>query len=231
MMQDTFVTLEIFEGPVELLLYLVRKNQLDIFDIPIARLTADYLEILRTADLLNLDIASDFLVMAAVLLRLKVRALLPRPPEEDLATPEISLEQILDEFRSFQHAAHLLAQREAEQRARFPRRGAPPPAPPVESEEITILARAFARLLSRLAPPPTVTVEPQRIKVDDKITALRRLLEERGAVDFFSAVTGATLTEIIVTFLALLELVRLGVVRVEQPDAFAPITLRLRTDA
>lgn len=229
MTKETLVRLEVFEGPLELLLYLVRKNELDVFDIPIARLTDDYLALLRSENLLNLDAASDFLVMAAVLLRLKTRALLPRTAEEDLSTPQISLEQIIESYRSFQQAARLLANREAEQRQRFPRPGESPPPRPAESEDITLLARAFSRLLARLKPTPTVTIEPQRIKVSDKIAVLRNLLKAKERLAFEEAVTGATLTEIIVTFLALLELVRLGEVKVVQTDAFAPIELHRQT--
>ncbi len=229
-MRETQVRLEIFEGPVELLLYLVRKNELDIFDIPIARLTDAYLNILRADDRLNLDAASDFLVMAAVLLRLKVRALLPRPPAEDLSTPQISLEQILDAYRQFQRAARILREKEADQRQRFPRRGETPPTRLAESEDITLLTRAFARLLTRLKPSPQIPIEPRRIRIEDKITALRALLKEKTFVLFEEAVTGATIAELIVTFLALLELVQLGEIRVEQEDAFAPIRLH-RTGA
>jgi segregation and condensation protein A len=228
-MNETLVRLEVFEGPLELLLYLVRKNELDVFDIPIARLTDDYLALLRGENLLSLDAASDFLVMAAVLLRLKTRALLPRTPEEDLTTPQISLEQIVDAYRSFQEAARHLATREAQQRQRFPRQGESPPPLLAESEDIALLARAFSRLLARLKPQPTVSIEPQRIKVGDKIAVLRNLLKDKESLTFEEAVTGATITELIVTFLALLELVRLGEVRVFQENAFAPILLRRQT--
>ncbi len=228
-MKETQVRLDIFEGPVELLLYLVRKNELDILDIPIARLTDDYLNILLTDDSLNLDAASDFLVMAAVLLRLKVRALLPRPPTEDLSTPQVSLEQILDAYRQFQRAARILAEKEADQRQRFPRRGETPPARLAESEDITILTRAFSRLLARLQTPPRVEIGPRRIRIEDKIAHLRQLLNEKPVLLFEEAVTGATITELIVTFLALLELVRLGEVHIQQEDTFAPIRLHRTT--
>lgn len=222
------VRLDIFEGPVELLLYLVRKNELDILDIPIARLTDDYLAVLRTSDRLNLEVAGDFLVMAAVLVRLKVRALLPRTGEEDLSTPQVSLEQILDAYRQFQSAARILAQREAEQRQRFPRRGESPPALPAEGEDIAVLTRAFSRLLARLKPEPRLTIAPREVRIEDQLARLRQLIAAREVVDFEEAVSGATLAEIVVTFLALLELVRLGEVRVEQTEDFGPIRLRRR---
>ncbi len=226
MSEETLVRLEVFEGPVELLLYLVRKNELDVMDIPIGRLTDDYLAYLRSTSCLQLDAAADFLMMAAVLLRLKVRALLPKPAEEDLSTPQISLEQILDTYRRFQSAAQILAQREKEQWLRFPRPGEEPRSAVAESEDLILLTRAFSRLVARLKPQPKLTVIPPKIRIEDKITQLRQLLKERVEIDFDEAVSGATLSELVITFLALLELVRLGEVRVEQQVPFGTIRLR-----
>lgn len=226
MTEETLVRLEPFEGPLELLLYLVRKNELDVFDIPIARLTDDYLTLLRTANILNLDTASDFLVIAAVLLRLKARALLPRPPEEELSTPQVTLDQILESYRSFQEAARILARKENQQRQRFPRQGESPPPQPAESEDITLLARAFSRLLARLKPQFTVAIPPQRITVNDKLAHLRALLKEKECLTFEEAVGDATLLDLIITFLALLELVRLGEISIAQESAFTPILIR-----
>ncbi len=225
MSEETVVRLEVFEGPVELLLYLVRKNELDVLDIPIGRLTDDYLAYLRASTDLQLDAAADFLMMAAVLVRLKVRALLPKPTDEDLATPQVSLEQILDAYRQFQSAAQILGQREKEQWQRFPRTGEEPRALTTESEDLMALTRAFSRLLARLKPQPQLSVLPPRIKIEDKITGLRQLLQEKIEIDFDEAVTGATLSELVITFLALLELVRLSEVRVEQREPFGPIRL------
>jgi segregation and condensation protein A len=229
MEQEALVRLDIFEGPVELLLYLVRKNELNVLDIPIARLTDDYLAYLRSGSVRDLDTAADFMVMAAVLVRLKVRALLPRMADEDLSTPQVTLEQILDSYRQFQSAAQILARREAEQRLRFPRRGEPPRAKPAEQEDITLLTRAFSRLLAKMKPQPRLTITPREIRIEDKIATLRLLLSKRSVVNFEEAVTGATLTELIVTFLALLELVRLGEIQVEQTEEFGPIRLRRRS--
>jgi segregation and condensation protein A len=231
-MEDAaLVRMDVFEGPVELLLYLVRKNELNVLDIPIARLTDDYLAYLRTSPALNLDTAADFMVMAAVLVRLKVRALLPRMAEEDLTTPQVTLEQILDSYRQFQNAAQILARREAQQRLRFPRKGESPRAKPAEQEELALLTQAFSRLLARLKPQPQLTIAPREYKIEDKIQSLRLLINKRMVVDFEEAINGATLTELIVTFLALLELVRLGEVTVEQQEEFGPIRLSRREGA
>lgn len=217
--------LELFEGPVELLLYLVRKAELDVFDVPVARLTDDYLAFLRRAETIDMEAAADFVVMAAVLLRLKTRQLLPRSPDESLDTPAVTLEGILDDFRRYQHVAGLLAGREAERRLMFPRRGETPRSALADSGDMLLLAAAFKRVLSRLQPEKPVAVEPRRIRVEDRIEALRRLARERGTIAFDEAVTGSTLAEVIVMFIAVLELIRLGELAVSQDQEFGRILL------
>ena len=223
--------LELFEGPVELLLYLVRKNELDIFDVPIGQLTDDFLSFVRDAADLNLEAAADFLLMAGVLLRLKMRRLLPRQADEELDTPTVSLEQILDEFRRFQSAAEALSEREEDRRRVFARPASGPLARFADNEELTVLTQAFQRVLRRLKAEAVVEVAPRRIRFEDKLGELRRLLRTRGSVDFEETLSGNTLTEAIITFIAILELVRLGEVRVRQDEQFGTITLELRPDA
>lgn len=215
---EPFIRLEVFEGPVELLLYLVRRNELDVGDIPIDQLTGDYLQYVRQVSELNLEVAADFLVMAAVLVRLKVRRLVPVQAEEDTDTPTVTLEQILDDFRRYQHVAGVLSAKEAERRLMFPRPGEICPKAPAASEDLTILALALQRVLARFTPERRIMVEPQRIRIEDMFAALRRLLVQQRQTTFEEAVAGRTLTEVIVIFLALLELVRLGEVRVRQLD-------------
>jgi segregation and condensation protein A len=218
-----------FEGPVELLLYLVRKNELDVLDVPVGRLTDDFLGSVRRAQRLSMEAASDFLVMAAVLLRLKVRGLLPRSPEEDLDTPTVTLEQILDEFRRYQQVARLLSDRESHRRQLFPRLGETPRARLADSEDVIALTAALRRVLARLTPERAAAITPPKVRLEDKIAALRALLVERRAVAFEEAVTGSSVTEVIVMFIALLELVRLGELRVIQEAAFGSIRLELRS--
>lgn len=222
------VRLEAFEGPVELLLYLVRKAELDVCDVPIGRLTDDYLAWIRGATELNMEAASDFVMMAAVLMRLKVRALLPRMKDEELDTPVVTLEQILDEFRQYRQAARLLSDKEAGMRQLWPRPGESLRAQAAESEDLLVLTAALKRVLARLEPPRKAEIAPPSVRLGDRIAALRRLLRERGGLDFEEAVTGDTLAEVIVTFIAVLELVRLGEVRVRQEAGFGTIRLELR---
>lgn len=224
------VRLEAFEGPVELLLYLVRKAELDVCDVPIGRLTDDYLEWVKGARELNMEAASDFLVMAAVLMRLKVRSLLPRMKDEELDTPTLTLEQILDEFRKYKQVAQVLSEKEAGMRQLWPRPGETPRARAAESEDLLVLTAALKRVLSRLEPGKVAQIAPPKVRLEDRIAALRRVMHERRSLDFEEAVTGSTVAEVIVTFIAVLELVRLGEIRVRQEAEFGTIRLELRED-
>ncbi|HDR00131.1 MAG TPA: hypothetical protein ENN51_07610 [candidate division WOR-3 bacterium] len=231
-MQVPAVRLDLFEGPVELLLWLVRKNELDVGDVPIGRLTDDFLGFVREAPTLNMESTADFLVMSGILVRLKIRSLLPRPREEDLDTPGVTLEQILDEFRQYQEAARVLSRREDERRQLWPRPGGNlPPAPAAAREELSTLTGAFRRLLARVRTEPLVEVAPIKIRFEDKLAELRRLLHRRGRLSFEGAVTGRTITELIVMFIAVLELVRTGEIEIAQPHQFSDIELVARTPA
>jgi segregation and condensation protein A len=225
------VRLDLFEGPVELLLYLVRKNELDVIDVPVGRLTDDFLSSVRQAHELDMESASDFLIMAAVLLRLKTRALLPRSPDEDLTTPTVSLEQILDEFRRYQQVARLLSDKESERRLLYPRAGESPRSRLAESEDVVALTAAFKRVLSKLTPERAAQIAPPKVRLEDKLADLRRIIRERKSVDFEDVVAGTTVSEVIVLFIAVLELVRLGELRVRQEAEFGTIRLELREPA
>ena len=222
------VNLDLFEGPVELLLYLVRKNELDVADVPVGRLTDDFLAAVRRARELDMESASDFLIMAAVLLRLKTRALLPPSPEEDLTTPTVSLEHILDEFRRYQQVARLLSDKESERRLLYPRAGESPRARQAEGEDVVALAAALKRVLAKLTPERVAQIAPPKFRLEDKIADLRRIIREHKSVDFEEVVTGTTVAEVIVMFIAVLELVRLGELRVRQQAEFGTIRLELR---
>ena len=222
------VRLDLFEGPVELLLYLVRKNELDVADVPVGRLTDDFLAVVREAHELDIESTSDFLIMAAVLLRLKTRALLPRSPEEDLTTPTVSLDQIMDEFRRYQQVARLLSDKESERRLLYPRAGESPRARQAESEDVVALAAALKRVLAKLTPGRVAQIAPPKVRLEDKIADLRRIMRERKSADFEEVVTGTTVAEVIVLFIAVLELVRLGELRVRQQAEFGTIRLELR---
>jgi segregation and condensation protein A len=237
MERDYKLTLEVFEGPLDLLLYLVKKDEVDIYDISIEQITSQYLEYLNSFRMLDLEVAGEFVVMAANLIYIKSRSLLPvsqQPPEEDTeeTDPRWDLIRQLIEYKKFKDAAMHLHQRELWQEALFPRL----PDKPVEFDvflqtEVGIfdLINAFQRVLKKLESKREDLREifEENYTVSDKIDHLMRAVE-LGKPTFFSELfaSAASRTEIVVTFLALLELIRLKQLCVTQKEPFAEIEIR-----
>ena len=237
MESDYKLTLEVFEGPLDLLLYLVKKDEVDIYDISIEQITSQYLEYLNSFRMLDLEVAGEFVVMAANLIYIKSRSLLPvsqQPPEEDAeeADPRWDLIRQLIEYKKFKDAAMHLHQRELWQEATFPRL----PDKPVEFDvflqtEVGIfdLINAFQRVLKKLESKREDLREifEENYTVSDKIDHLMRAVE-LGKPTFFSELfaSAASRAEIVVTFLALLELIRLKQLGVTQKEPFAEIEIR-----
>jgi segregation and condensation protein A len=218
------VQLEVFDGPIELLLYFIREQELDITEIPIARITDQYLSYTQAAANLNLENAAEFLLMAVVLLRMKMRSLLPRPQSENLDTGSVvNMDDIVAEFRRYQQAAQLLSGREDERRNLFPRAGASR----VEIEtsgDVLLLTNAFRAVVARLTPRDDFVVERVQLRIEERLESLRTALAERRAVDFIEYLAHLnSISEIIITFLAALELARLGELRVSQDEATGAI--------
>jgi len=232
------VRLSQFEGPLDLLLHLIRKHHIDIYDIPITLITQQYLEYLELMQELDLDIAGDFLVMAATLIHIKSRMLLPRPdpsqeePEED---PRETLVRRLLEHQQFKAAAGLLHDREIQrsaQRRRPDERIAAvvgePPEPEVEVDLFSLMA-AFRQVLERARHRTKVMLPSEHISIESRIeTMLARLsdTEACGFEDLFADVQ--TKPGIVVTFLALLEMIRLKLIRVFQQGSFGAIRVYRR---
>ncbi len=208
------VRLPEFEGPLDLLLHLIRENRLNIYDIPIAEITRQYLEYLELMKTLDIKLAGEFLVMAATLLHIKSRMLLPRPaPEEDEEDPRMEIVRPLVELIRFQEAAQKLHSRPQWLRDVFPRgmsfeddNSKPPP---VKASLFDLLA-ALRDLLKRNAPPEVMEVRLARVSVRDKLDQIWKELILKGRLFFKAFVQGADRVEIIATFLALLELARQG---------------------
>jgi segregation and condensation protein A len=226
--------LDIFEGPLDLLLHLIKKNEVDIKDIPIATITDQYLAMLEFLDQLNLDLAGEYLVMAATLMHIKSRMLLPpvEGDEEEDEDPRAELVQQLEEYRRFREAAGHLAERDILFRDVFPR--SPEPAdrdpnelPPLREMTIGDLVEALREVLKRLPEEDAHSIVNERISIADRIPMILERLREGDADfgDLFPA--GALKREVIATFLALLELVRLKTIRAVQAERFGPIHLRL----
>jgi segregation and condensation protein A len=221
---STKVQLEIFEGPLDLLLHLIKKNELSVTDIPIATITEQYLATLELMQSLSLDVAGEFLVMAATLIHLKSRELLPagdeEPDEDEGVDPRAELVRRLLEYQRYKEAAAELEQREVLTRDVFVRATAPAEeAGPREFREISVfeLLGALKRVIDRLPKDIVHEVMLEKITVREKMTLLLDRLRNESRILFeslFSEVQSRM--EIIVTFLAMLELVKVRAIRVFQ---------------
>ena len=232
---DYHVDLDAFHGPLDLLLYLVRRDEVDILDIPIARLADQILAFLAVRTELDVDLAGDFLVTAATLLELKARALLPAPPAADPAVPAAAdprrelVKQLL-EYRQFKDAAALLEDRAERHNTRLPRLAPPadpaagPSTPAVRPVELWDLVSAFARLMreTELVPVTTVQVDdtPQHVH-EERVLAAVRAAGRLTLRDLFTP--PHTKARLIGLFLAILELVKRQSVRLELADPFAEL--------
>jgi segregation and condensation protein A len=235
------VKLEAFEGPLDLLLHLIRKSEVDICDIPIALITQQYLEYIDLMQELNLDVAGEFLVMASTLIHIKSRMLLPRPDptqddgdvEED---PREALIRRLIEHQKFKAAAELLHDRETLRGAQFTRADASvadaagePYEPELEVDLFSLLA-AFRGVLERANRRPRMVLPPDQISMEDRIQQLLARLSETDACgfeDLFADGDGSR-SFVIVTFLALLEMIRLKLVRIFQLGGLGAIRVYKR---
>ena len=237
---DYKVKLEVFEGPLDLLLYLIKQDEIDIYDISLERITSQYLEYLQAFKELNIELAGEFIVMAANLIYLKSRSLLPvdqQPPAEDAEEddPRWDLIRQLIEYKKFKEAAAELHQRELEQERIFVREGAlaPPLPEPLRLGDVGIfqLINAFQTVIKRVEARQDVQdIFSEVYSVSEKIdTILQRVAA--GAPIRFSDLFGATVSrlEVVVTFLALLELIRLKQVRAIQKNIFEEIEIAAAT--
>jgi segregation and condensation protein A len=231
------VRLEIFEGPLDLLLYLIKKDEIDIQDISIERITRQYLSFLETFRLLNIDLASEFIVMAANLMYLKSRTLLPRqeqPPEEDADEddPRWELIRQLIEYKKFKDAAGFLLVRQDDQFDRFAHRPDRPSGlhdAPLELAPASIfdLIRAFQNVLKRFEEAHEFgDIVDDRFTVADKLDHLLSTVAAGAAVRFDSLFAEvSSRVEVIVTFLALLELMKMNEFEVSQRTPFGEIMI------
>lgn len=237
MSQEYKVKLEVFEGPLDLLLYLIKKDELDIYDISLERITAQYLEFMEAFKVLDLEVAGEFVVMAANLIYLKSRALLPaavQPPDEEAEEedPRWDLIRQLVEYKKFKDAAAQLSQREIEQSnlfGRLPEQADVVPERPLGDVSVFDLISAFNKVLKRIATKSEDLKEifEENYTVSDKIDLIMKMTSSGVPLKFTELfASAASRTEIVVTFLALLELIRLKQLRCVQEEPFAEIELR-----
>lgn len=242
------VSLEVFAGPLDLLLHLIERAEIDIYDIPIAVITEQFLAYLRAMELMNLEIAGEFLVMAATLMQIKAKMLLPKPVslpeakgEEEGEDPRRELVERLIEYKQVKEAAALLRRREQDQSLLYPRMGGEfadqtlaPAADPLQGLTIWDLVDAFQKVLAAAAPDEAeVLVPSQEISVKQTIAELTEMLcAAGGAMEFIAVFAGRKSRRGLITcFVALLELIRMGRVMAFQDGVFGRIFLRLRAAA
>lgn len=237
MESDYKVKLEIFEGPLDLLLYLIKRDELDIYEISIERIARQYLEYLQAFKELNIDVAGEFIVMAANLIYMKSRSLLPvdqQPPDEDAEEddPRWDLIRQLIEYKKFKEAAAQLHVRELEQERIFARAVEGPDfttASPLRLGEVGIfqLINAFQAVIKRVeAREDLREIFGEHFSVSDKIEWILQRIGDGVPLKFselFAAI--ASRVEIVVTFLALLELIRLKQIRATQSSPFEEIEI------
>jgi len=217
----------VFEGPMDLLVHLIKKHEVDIYDIPIALVTNQYLEYLEWMKSLNIDVAGDFLVMAATLTQIKSKMLLPAHEggeEED--DPRMEIAKPLEEYLQMKSAAEHLTERNRLGETTFIRKLTGDELPVTPDDEIIQvglfeLIDAFQRILKKIPSDDKIDFTPDRISVRDKISQIVDILEEKGTITFESLFSEkADKNEIIVTFLAILEMVKLNLINIMQHVQF-----------
>lgn len=239
------VKLSTFEGPIDLLLHLIDKDQINIYDIPIAQITSQYLEYIEQMQSLDMDVATEFLVMAATLVSIKARMLLPRVPkgqvtEEEGPDPREELVQRLLEYRKFKEVAFYLKNQEQQVGKAYTRKNTIDmyqhlfrPTNPVGGVTMEILLHSLHKVLRRagadLSIPGEITRE--EIQVPEKMRQLLAMLVLYPQGMPFSRIfsNNTDRTEVIVTFLAILELLKAGQLSVTQKETFGEITISRRS--
>jgi segregation and condensation protein A len=232
------VTLPTFEGPLDLLLHLIQKHELDIRDIPIGFITEKYLEYIQILQELSIDIASEYLVMAATLAHLKSKTLLPPSPhdEEDILEtdeedPRAELVRRLLEYQKYKLVAEQLGQRAVHGRDVFSRGAMPPevegPAP-LAPLSLFKLLDALVSVLERFKQTGDHLIDFERITISDRINQLADVLRVRGMIQFEQLFEkDRSRADVIITFLALLEMTKLRLTRIWQDQPYDPIFIEL----
>jgi len=234
------IKLPAFEGPLDLLLHLIKKNEINIYDIPISLITGQYLEYLNLMKSLNLGVAGEFLVMAATLIHIKSRTLLPpseTDEEEDEEDPRADLVMRLLEYQRFKDAAQGFEAREEEWRQVFYR--TPSPGSDGATDEINLvdmslfdLLEALRGVMERAPERKGLEIVVDELSVQDRMSLVLDRLEGQESITFTSLFDGdTTRLSMIVTFLALLELIRLKRIRIIQAELFGAIRVWKNTNS
>ena len=212
----------VFEGPMDLLVYLIKKNEVDIYDIPIALITDQYLKYIEWMKSMNINFAGDFLVMAATLTHIKSKTLLPVQEDEEFDDPRMELVKPLQEYLQMKSAAEHLSERSILGEDIFNRNiNKEDYSEPGEDDIVNVclfeLIDAFKKILENISPDQRLELTADRVSVKDKIAQLIDLLEKKGSLTFGELFSSdADKGDIILTLLAILEMVKLSLVRIVQ---------------
>jgi segregation and condensation protein A len=230
------IKLDIFEGPLDLLLYLIKKNEIDIYDIPIALITEQYLEHVEIMKSLNLDLAGEYLVLAATLLHIKSKLLLPVPEDEegeDEEDPREMLVRQLLEYQAFKEAALNLDKMSVLGRDVFSRGYSPKEEEreeeiPIREVGIFELVQAFRNAVSVADDETLMEIDVEKISLSETINQIMDELNTKKMLSFTDLLGGLeSKTRIIYTFLAILELMKMRVIRAYQAVSYGPIRICL----
>jgi len=224
------VKLDVFEGPLDLLLFFIKRDEIDIYDIPIAHIAKQYLEYIELMEVLNLEVAGEFIVMAATLIRIKARMLLPRTvdEEEEEEDPREELVQALLEYRKYKEAACVLKEKEEEQSHWFPRTD--PDLSGLPKEEILVeaslydLMSAFKKILDFQPKETFHTINYPKVTIEERIEYVLNYLAQKNGVVFTELFMDSPVKLVmVVTFMAILELIRLEKIYIRQTRHFSEI--------
>lgn len=232
------VRIQDFEGPLDLLLHLIKKNEVDIYDIPIAQITDQYLEHLMRMRELNLEVAGEFLLMAATLIYMKSKMLLPQPspPEEEQALPEDPRQELVEklvEYKRYKEAALLLERKEEQFQQQYTNQPLySSEDPPVLDPEVDLfrLLSVFYDLLERTASEPSLVIDREELDIHQSMVEILDRIGERESLTLMALLEQEpSRLQMIITFLALLELIRRGVLKVKQNHNFGEIWIHRST--
>lgn len=228
------VDLDLFEGPLDLLLHLIKKEDVDLYNIPVAHILQRYLEYLQLAHELNIDLAGEFILMASELAYIKSQMLLPQEPvaeEDEGPDPREELVRRLLEYQQFKEAAQFLKERPQLNRDVFSHQAEPIELPEgseplIEVDTISLIS-AFHDVLRRMPDEHVHEVKADRISVSERMVALVERLKKTPELEFRDLFEGErSRIDLVVTFLALLEMAKLRMIRITQEGPYAPIYVK-----
>lgn len=230
------IKLDQFEGPLDLLLFFIKRDELDIYDIPISRITKEFLEYVNLIKMLDLEVAGDFILMASTLMHIKVRMLLPREVDEkgEEIDPRAELIQALLEYKRYKEMSEEFSFLETNQR-KINFRGnfssdekEAPPEYEILLKNVTIfdLAKAFKKAIEGIKPPVVHEIKKINVTIDEQIQLILSLLEKENEIHFLSLVHGMQeKIRIVVSFIALLELAKMGKIGIKESEKFNDFVL------